>query len=82
VRGTFENQTWLFSHPQGMNATPGIYFPCKSQCGWVFLFVLGINWVSDWIYAYLLIGSYIFKNLDPLLNHPAFKKKLTLTCVS
>lgn len=66
--GTFENQTWLLSHTQGMNANLGLYFTCKSQCGWVFLFVLGINRVSDWIYAYLLIGSYLFKNLDPLLT--------------
>jgi hypothetical protein len=74
--GTFENQTWLLSHPQGMNANLGLYFTCKSQCGWVFLFVLGINWV----YAYLLIGSYLFKNPDPLLTRH-LKKVNTHLCL-
>jgi len=34
--------------------------------GWVFLFALGINWVSNWICAYILSRSYFFKNLNNL----------------
>jgi hypothetical protein len=42
--------------------------------------VLGINWVSDWICAILLIGSYLFKNLNPLLTQH-LKKVNTHLCL-
>lgn len=36
-----------------------------TSAGWVFVFVLGIRRISNWIYAYILVGSYFFKNQDP-----------------
>jgi hypothetical protein len=36
-----------------------------TSVGWIFVFVLGISRVSNWIYAYIFVGSYFFKNQDP-----------------
>ncbi len=38
----------------------------RTDVGWVFLSVLGINGVLDWVYAYMLTKSYFLKNSDPL----------------
>jgi len=38
-----------------------------SSVGWVFVFVLGINRVSDWVYAYVPIVSYFFPKFGPPL---------------
>lgn len=46
-----------------------------TRVGWVFVFVLGINRVSNWIYAYIFVASYFLKTRTPLL--PVIFRKLT-----
>jgi hypothetical protein len=37
-----------------------------SNVGRVFVFIPGINQISNQVYAYMPLGSYFFKNPDPL----------------
>lgn len=56
----------IVGKPSMSRGAPSWFHRVSTNLGLVFLFVLGINQVSNWVYACMLARSYFFKNSKPL----------------